>query len=164
MAEASRLMITTKSYMARPGQLEAKWWLVDASGKVLGRLASEIAMILMGKHRPTYTPHVDTGDYVVVVNVDKLVLTGKKLDQKLYTWYTGYPGLRTETAGHRMARKPEQVLSDAVRRMLPKNKLAVRMLEKLKMYSGDQHPHQAQQPEPIELGLTKQQKKEKKTQ
>jgi large subunit ribosomal protein L13 len=162
MAEASRLMITTKTYMARPGQLEAKWWLVDASGKVLGRLASEIAMILMGKHRPTYTPHVDTGDYVVVVNVDKLVLTGKKLEQKQYTWYTGYPGLRTETAGHRLARKPEKVLSDAVRRMLPKNKLATQMLQKMKMYAGDQHPHQAQQPEPIELGLTKQAKKDKK--
>ena len=162
MAEASELMITTKTYMARPGQVEAKWWLVDASGKVRGRLASDIAMILMGKHRPTYTPHVDTGDYVVVLNVDKLVLTGNKLDQKQYTWYTGYPGLRTETAGHRLARKPEKVLSDAVRRMLPKNKLATQMLEKMKMYVGDQHPHQAQQPEPLDLGMKKQDKKEKK--
>jgi large subunit ribosomal protein L13 len=137
--------------MAKPGQVEQKWWLVDASDKVVGRLASEIAMILMGKHRPTYTPHVDTGDYVVVVNADKVVLTGKKWQQKQYTWYTGYTGLRSETAGQRLERRPEKILTEAVRRMLPKNKLATAMLSKLKVYAGGEHPHQAQMPEPKEL-------------
>jgi large subunit ribosomal protein L13 len=144
-----------KTYMARPGDIEPKWWVVDATDKVVGRLASEIAMILMGKHRPTYTPHIDTGDYVVVVNADKVVFTGKKAEQKRYTWYTGWTRLRTETAGHRLARKPERVLTDAVRRMLPKNKLAVSMLTKMKVYAGSQHPHQAQQPEPLELATKK---------
>ena len=147
-----------KTYMAKPQDVEAKWWLVDATDKVVGRLASDIATILMGKHRPTYTPHVDTGDFVVVINADKVVFTGKKWDQKTYTWYTGYPGLRSETARERMARKPEKILTEAVRRMLPKNKLARKMLSKLKVYAGDQHPHQAQQPEPIELGAKKQSK------
>jgi large subunit ribosomal protein L13 len=141
-----------KSYMARAGELEARWWLVDAEGKVVGRLASEIAMILMGKHRPTYTPHVDTGDFVVVINADKVVLTGNKWLQKRYTWYTGYTGLRSETAAHRLEHKPEKILSEAVRRMLPKNKLAAKMLDKLKIYAGAEHPHQAQQPTPRELG------------
>lgn len=141
-----------KTYMARPGQVEQKWWLVDASDKVVGRLASDIAVILMGKHRATYTPHVDTGDYVIVVNADKVKFTGKKLDQKRYTWYTGRPGLHVESAGHRLARKPERVLFDAVRRMMPKNKLAVKMLDKLKIYTGAEHPHQAQTPETKDLG------------
>jgi len=142
----------TKTYMAKPGDVEAKWWLVDGTDCVVGRLASDIAMRLMGKHRPTYTPHLDTGDFVVVVNVDKVTFTGKKWDQKVYTWYTGYPGLRTETAGRRFARRPELILLEAVRRMLPKNKLGRQMLSKLKVYVGNQHPHQAQAPEPIDLG------------
>lgn len=141
-----------KTYMAKPTDVDPKWWLVDARDKVVGRLASDIAMILMGKHRPTYTPHVDTGDFVVVLNADKVVFTGNKWDQKRYTWTTGYPGLRSETAAERMERDPERILYDAVRRMLPKNKLGVKMLTKLKIYVGDRHPHQAQQPEPIELG------------
>jgi large subunit ribosomal protein L13 len=141
-----------KSFMAKPAEVEAKWWVVDAEGKTVGRLASDIAMILMGKHRPTYTPLVDTGDYVIVLNVDKVVFTGKKWDQKQYTWYTGYPGLRSESARERFANKPERILFDAVRRMLPKNKLARQMIEKMKLYSGAEHPHQAQKPEPIELG------------
>jgi len=145
----------TKTFMAKPQDVEAKWWVVDATDKVVGRLASDIATILMGKHRPTYTPHVDTGDFVVVINAEKLVFTGKKWDQKKYTWYTGYPGLRSETARQRMARQPERILAEAVRRMLPKNKLGRKMLSKLKVYVGDQHPHQAQQPEPIELGVKK---------
>lgn len=144
-----------KTYMARPGEVEPKWWLVDARDKVVGRLASDIAVILMGKHRPTYTPHVDTGDFVVVVNAEKVVLTGNKWEQKQYTWYTGYPGLRSETAAKRMAKHPEKILSEAVRRMLPKNKLGTQMLKKLKIYAGDQHPHQAQQPEPTELAVKK---------
>jgi large subunit ribosomal protein L13 len=141
--------------MAKPDTLEKKWWLVDAEGKVLGRLASDIAVILMGKHRPTYTPHVDTGDFVVVTNVEKVVLTGSKWNRKQYTWYTGYTGLRSETAGRRRDERPEMLLREAVRRMLPKNRLAAKMLSKLKIYTGAEHPHQAQQPEPIELGVKK---------
>ena len=142
-----------KTYMARPQDIQPKWWVVDAKEKVVGRLASEIAVILMGKHRPTYTPHVDTGDYVIVINAEKVVFSGRKWREKEYTWYTGYPGLKRETARERMARRPERILSEAVRRMLPKNKLATKMLSKLKIYVGEQHPHQAQQPEPIELGV-----------
>lgn len=146
-------MTVTKTYMAKPGEVEPKWWLVDGTDKVVGRLASDIAVILMGKHRPTYTPHVDTGDFIVVINADKVVFTGKKWEQKRYTWYTGHPGLRSETAARRMRRRPEMILREAVRRMLPKNKLAAKMLSKLKIYTGDQHPHQAQQPEPKQLGV-----------
>ncbi len=145
-------MVMQKTYMAKPADVEPKWWVVDAENKAVGRLASDIAVYLMGKHRPTYTPHVDTGDYVIVLNVDKVVFTGKKWDLKKYTWYTGYTRLRSQTARERFAQKPEQILYDAVRRMLPKNKLARHMLEKLKLYSGTEHPHQAQQPEAIELG------------
>ncbi|MBP5623131.1 MAG: 50S ribosomal protein L13 [Thermoguttaceae bacterium] len=142
--------------MAKPGEVEQKWYLVDATDKVVGRLASDIAMILMGKHRPTYTPHVDTGDFVVVTNVDKVVFTGRKWDNKRYTWTTGYTRLRSESAAERMAKHPEMILREAVRRMLPKNKLAVKMLSKLKLYTSDQqHPHFAQQPEVIELGVKK---------
>src|SRR5258708_34840014 len=101
-----------KTFMAKPDTFEPKWWLVDATDKVVGRLASDIAMILMGKHRPTYTPHVDTGDFVVIVNADKVVFTGKKWQQKEYTWYTGWTRLRKETAEHRRHRKPGQILSD----------------------------------------------------
>jgi large subunit ribosomal protein L13 len=146
----------TKTYMAKPGEVKKKWWLVDASDRVVGRLARDIAMILMGKHRPTYTPHVDTGDYVIVTNVDKIVFTGKKLDQKRYTWYTGYPGLRVVSARTRLENNPALVLTEAVRRMLPKNKLSRTMLGKLKCYkSTEQHPHQAQMPEPLELAAPK---------
>ncbi len=144
---------TVKSYMAKPGELEQKWWLVDADQKIVGRLASDIATILMGKHRPTYTPHIDTGDYIVVINAEKIVFSGKKWDQKRYTWTTYYPGLRSENAQTRFDRRPELILIEAVRRMLPKNKLAYKMLEKLKVYSGNEHPHQAQNPEPKELAI-----------
>ena len=142
-----------KTYMAKSGDVQQKWLLVDATDKVVGRLASEIATILMGKHRPTYTPHVDTGDYVVVVNAEKVRFTGKKWEQKEYTWYTGYPRQRSITAESRRERKPELILHEAVRRMLPKNKLGRAMLSKLKVYSGPSHPHTAQQPEPTELAL-----------
>ena len=138
--------------MAKPGEVEPKWWHVDATGQVVGRLASDLAMILMGKHRPTYTPHVDTGDYVIVTNVEKVVFTGKKWEKKEYTWYTGYPGLKKENAATRHARQPARILYDAVRRMLPKNRLGRRMLKKLKLYVGPDHPHQAQQPQPLEVG------------
>ena len=144
-----------KTYVAKPGQIEQNWWLVDASDKIVGRLASEIAVLLMGKHRPTYTPHVDTGDFVVVVNAEKIAFSGKNWEQKRYTWYTGYPGLRSITAGDRLARQPEKILEEAVRRMLPKNKLATKMLSKLKVYAGGEHPHQAQDPQPREMAVGK---------
>ena len=141
-----------KTYMAKPGELKAKWWLVDATDKVVGRVASDIAVILMGKHRPTYTPHIDTGDFVVVINAEKIIFSDPdKWDEKEYTWYTGYPGLHRETAASRRKRKPEKILSEAVRRMLPKNKLAFKMIQKLKIYAGSEHPHAAQQPKELEL-------------
>ncbi len=148
-------MAGTKTYMAKPGEVQQNWWHVDADGKVLGRLASDIAVILMGKHRPTYTPHVDTGDFVIVTNAEKIVLTGNKWTQKTYSWYTGYFGQKVETAARRRDERPELLLREAVRRMLPKNKLAVKMLSKLKIYTGPTHEHQAQQPQPIELGVKK---------
>jgi len=146
-------MTAAKTYMARQQDVAPQWWLVDGADKVVGRLASEIATILMGKHKPTYTPHVDTGDFVVVVNAEKVVFTGKKWQRKHYTWYTGYPGLKSESAASRIARKPETILREAVRRMLPKSKLGRKMLSKLKIYTGPDHPHQAQQPKPNELVL-----------
>jgi large subunit ribosomal protein L13 len=147
-----RKLVATKTYVAKPGEIEQKWWMVDATDKIVGRLASDIAVILMGKHRPTYTPHVDTGDFVIVVNVEKIAFSGEKWDQKQYRWYSGYPGQKSETARRRLERHPDQILREAVRRMLPKNKLARKMLAKLKIFAGPQHPHQAQQPEPLELG------------
>ncbi|MDO5309286.1 MAG: 50S ribosomal protein L13 [Planctomycetia bacterium] len=147
------MTLTHKTYMAKTGDVEQNWYIVDATDKVVGRLASDIAMVLMGKHRPTYTPHVDTGDYVIVTNVDKVVFTGRKWENKRYTWTTGYTRLRSESAQERFDRQPELILREAVRRMLPKNKLAVKMLAKLKLYTSDQqHPHQAQNPQPLELG------------
>jgi large subunit ribosomal protein L13 len=140
--------------MAKPGQIPQKWWVVDASNKVVGRLATEIAMALMGKHRPTYTPHVDTGDFVVVVNAEKVAFTGKKWQQKQYRRYTGYPGQKVQTAADLLDRHPDRVIREAVRRMLPKNRLARKMLSKLKVYVGPDHPHQAQQPEPVDWGKT----------
>lgn len=146
-------MAGTKSFLAKTGQVEEKWLLVDATDKVVGRLASDIAMILMGKHRATYTPHVLCGDSVVVINAEKVKFTGRKWEQKEYAWFTGYTGLRTETAARRLARHPDRILRDAVRRMLPKNKLAFKMLNRLKIYQGTDHPHQAQLPEKKELGV-----------
>jgi len=141
-----------KSFMAKKEQAEHKWLLVDADGAVLGRMAAKIAPILMGKNKPTYTPHVDTGDYVIVVNAGKVKVTGRKAQDKEYDYYTHFPG------GHKsvsfadvMAKKPEKVIELAVRRMLPKNKLGRKMLKKLKVYRGPQHNHQAQKPERIEL-------------
>ena len=141
-----------KSFMAKKNQVEQKWLLVNAEGAILGRIAAKIAPILMGKNKPTYTPHVDTGDYVVVVNAEKIKLTGKKAQTKEYDYYTHHPG------GHKyisfaemMEKKPEKVIELAVRRMLPKNSLGRQMLKKLKVYRGPEHDHQAQQPEKIEL-------------
>jgi large subunit ribosomal protein L13 len=141
-----------KSFLAKKGEIEQKWWLVDAEGAILGRMAAKIAPILMGKNKPTYTPHVITGDYVIVVNADKIKVTGKKAQDKEYDYYTLYPG------GHRyvsfadmMAKKPEKVIELAVKRMLPKNKLGRAMLRNLKVYRGPEHDHQAQKPEKIKL-------------
>jgi len=157
--EGARKVNTGKTYVAKPGEIEKSWFVVDAVGQVLGRLASDIAMVLMGKHRPTYTPHVDTGDYVIVVNAEKVKLTGKKWEQKRYTWYTGYPGQRSESAEQRLARHPDKILSEAVRRMLPKNKLGRQMLNKLKIVIGPTHDHQAQQPVPFEQAINPRGKK-----
>jgi large subunit ribosomal protein L13 len=141
-----------KSFLAKKNEVEQKWLLVDADGAVLGRMAAEIAPILMGKHKPTYTPHVDTGDYVIVVNADKIKVSGRKAEQKEYEYYTHYPGGRKLVSfADMMARKPEKVVELAVRRMLPKNKLGRQMLKKLKVYRGPEHQHQAQRPEKIEL-------------
>ncbi|HUE73765.1 MAG TPA: 50S ribosomal protein L13 [Pirellulaceae bacterium] len=143
----------TKTTLLKKGETTEKWWVVDASDKVVGRLASDIAMILMGKHIPAYTPHVLSGDVVIVINAEKVHFTGKKWAQKEYDWFTGYTRRRLETADRRLDRHPDRILRDAVRRMLPKNKLATKMLARLKIYTGSEHPHQAQQPEPKELGL-----------
>ncbi|HSH68530.1 MAG TPA: 50S ribosomal protein L13 [Deferrisomatales bacterium] len=141
-----------KSYMATPQTAERDWYVVDAQGKTLGRLASKIASILRGKNKPTYTPHMDAGDFVVVVNAQQVHLTGRKLDQKNYYHYTGYPGgIRDITARKLLASKPEEVLRIAVKGMLPKNTLGRNLLKKLKIYANGEHPHEAQQPKPLEL-------------
>ncbi len=143
----------TKTYQAKTGEVPQQWHLVDASDVVLGRLATRAATILMGKHKPQYTPHVDTGDFLVVINAEKVKINGtRKPEQKTYGRYSYYPGgYKEETLGSLMARKPEQVIELAVRRMLPKSKLGRHMLKKLKVYRGSEHPHQAQQPEPLQL-------------
>ena len=136
-----------KTYVAKPAAVERDWYVVDAEGQVLGRLASQIASMLRGKHKPIFTPHVDTGDHIIVVNADKIVLTGKKLDQKMYTYHTGYPGGLKEIPYRRlMAKKPEFALKEAVRGMLPKGPLGYAMLRKLRVYAGPDHAHQAQKP------------------
>jgi large subunit ribosomal protein L13 len=136
------------TYFPKEGEIARKWYVVDASGQTLGRLGSQVARILMGKENPKYTPFLDTGDHVIVINADKLKVTGMKPDQKLYQHYTGYPGgLRSEDFRKRFARKPELVVEDAIVRMLPKTKLGRHMASKLKVYRGDKHPHQAQKPE-----------------
>jgi len=141
-----------KTYQQKPSEVQRQWFVVDAQGKVLGRLASRIAAILRGKHKPTFTPHVDGGDFVVVVNAEKVRLTGRKLQEKVYYWHTGYPGgIKSATAAQMLERKPEWVIQKAVQRMLPKNPLGRRMLRKLKVYRGPEHPHAAQQPKPLEL-------------
>ena len=142
----------TKSFMASSVDVDAKWHLVDAKGQILGRLATKIATVLMGKHKPTYTRHVDTGDFVVVVNAEKIAVTGRKLKDKIYYSASGYPGgLKTIPLEKLLRKKPTEPLRLAVRRMLPKTKLGSQMLKKLKLYAGPEHPHAAQNPEPLEL-------------
>ncbi|MDD2274905.1 MAG: 50S ribosomal protein L13 [Smithellaceae bacterium] len=139
-----------KTFSAKARQVKQDWYVVDASGKVLGRLASEIALRLRGKHKAIYTPHVDTGDFIVVVNAEKIALTGKKLTDKIYYSYSGYPGgLRETAAGKMLASKPENLIRIAVAGMLPKNNLGRKMLKKLKVYSGNAHPHEAQCPQTL---------------
>jgi len=141
-----------KTYTARTEDIEREWFLVDAEGETLGRLASEIAKVLRGKHKPLYTPHLDCGDYVIVVNADKVQVTGRKLDQKMYYRHSGYPGgIKSISLRNQLQKHPERVLQAAVRGMLPKNRLGRKMLKKLKVYAGDSHPHQAQQPKVLEL-------------
>ena len=141
-----------KTFIAKNETVQRDWYLVDASGKTLGRLSAEIAHRLRGKHKPVYTPHVDTGDYIVVVNAEKIAVTGKKLTDKLYHRFTGYIGnLKTESLGQALERHPERVIEIAIKGMLPKNTLGRAMYRKLKVYKGAEHPHAAQQPQPLEL-------------
>ncbi|NBI05618.1 50S ribosomal protein L13 [Senegalia massiliensis] len=141
-----------KSFIAKPHEIERKWYIIDAEGKKLGRLASEVAKILRGKNKPIYTPHVDTGDHVIIINAEKVELSGKKLDQKLYRYHTNHPGGLKEIPYKRlMQEKPELAVQKAVRGMLPKNSLGRQMIKKLKVYSGTEHNHAAQKPEVYEI-------------
>lgn len=136
------------TYMAKPNEVERKWYVVDATGKTLGRLASEVAKVLRGKHKPTFTPHVDVGDFVIVINAEKVKLTGKKLQQKKYYRHTGYPGgLKAIDYDTLLQENPEKAVQLAVKGMLPHTRLGRKMLKKLKVYRGAEHPHQAQKPE-----------------
>ena len=139
-----------KTWNAKPAEVDRRWYLVDAEGETLGRLATRIADLLRGKGKPTYTPHVDTGDFVVVVNAEKVAVTGKKLEQKRYYRHSGYPGaLRSRTLATQLERRPTEVIRAAVKGMLPRNKLGRAQIGKLKIYAGPDHPHQAQQPEAL---------------
>jgi len=141
-----------KTFSLKPSQIERNWYLIDAQGRVLGRLATEIATILRGKKKPTYSPHMDNGDHVVVINAEKVVVTGKKSQKKFYHHHTGYPGgLRSKTFAQVLARKPERILKHAVKGMLPHNRLGRQMFKKLRVYAGPEHPHQSQNPQLIEF-------------
>ena len=143
--------MTSKTYVATPSNRERNWLLVDAADKTLGRLATQIADVLRGKRKPEYTPHIDTGDFVVVVNAEKIRVTGNKLQAKQYYRHSGYPGgLRTRTLQEMLDRRPEEVIRLAVKGMLPRNRLGRQQLRKLKVYAGPDHPHEAQQPKPFE--------------
>ena len=140
------------TYMAKPNQVERKWYVVDAEGQTLGRLASQVASVLRGKNKPEFTPHVDAGDFVIIINADKVKLTGKKLSNKYYYFHSMHPGgLKKFSAGEMLAKKPERVLELAVKGMLPKNRLGRQIGTKLKVYAGVEHPHEAQQPEVLEI-------------
>ncbi len=141
-----------KTYNAKAQDQKKEWFVIDAKERVLGRLASFVATRLRGKHRPEYTPHVDTGDYIVVINADKVSLTGRKPDAKMYHHYSGYPGgLKSKNARELLEKRPSQVINHAVRGMLPKNRLGRNMIKKLKVYGGADHPHEAQQPQPLDF-------------
>src|SRR5918995_1714021 len=144
--------MSAKTYTAKPGEIERRWHVVDAEGKTLGRLATRIADVLRGKDKPQYTPHVDTGDFVIVVNAEKIAVTGKKLDEKRYYRHSGYPGgLRSRTLREQLDRQPTEVIRKAVKGMLPRNRLARTQITKLKVYAGPEHPHVAQAPQPFPL-------------
>jgi len=144
--------LIVRTFTQKQEEIERDWYVIDAEGETLGRLASKIAPILKGKHKPIYTPHLDCGDFVVIVNAEKVRVTGRKLDQKFYHRHSGYPGgLTSISLRDQLDKHPERVLTAAIRGMLPKNKLGRRMIKKLKVYAGDEHPHQAQQPKPLEL-------------
>lgn len=139
-----------KTYSAKPDEIVRRWYVVDATDQTLGRLATRLAVVLRGKHKPMFTPHLDCGDYVIVVNCEKIRVTGKKLDDKMYYRHSGYPGgLRETTLRDQLRKHPERVITDAVRRMLPKNLLSEKVILKLKVYAGPEHPHQAQNPEAL---------------
>jgi large subunit ribosomal protein L13 len=141
-----------RTFTAKKEEIERNWYVVDAEGQTLGRLASRIAPILKGKHKPSYTPHLDCGDYIVVINADKVRVTGRKKDQKFYYRHSGYPGgLSSISLRDQLDKFPERVVESAVKGMLPKNRLGRQMFKKLKVYAGESHPHQAQQPKPLEL-------------
>ena len=141
-----------RTFTEKQTEIEREWYVVDAEGQTLGRLASRVAPILKGKHKPTYTPYLDCGDFVIIINAEKIRVTGRKLDQVFYHHHSGYPGgLRSVSLREQLGKHPERVLQAAVRGMLPKNKLGRRMIKKLKVYAGDSHPHEAQQPKPLEL-------------
>ncbi|RKZ00626.1 MAG: 50S ribosomal protein L13 [Candidatus Hydrothermota bacterium] len=141
-----------RTYLPKKDEVKREWWLIDAEGQTLGRLASRIALILQGKRKRIYTPHIDTGDFVVVINAEKVRLTGKKLDQKIYYRHSGYPGgLHARTARQLLQTFPERLIELAVKRMLPKNKLGRRMFKRLKVYRGPEHPHKAQNPKPFDI-------------
>ena len=141
-----------KTFVAKEHEVDKKWYLVDAENRILGRLASRIATRLRGKHKPIFTPHADTGDFIVVINAKKITLTGAKWDKKMYYRHTGYiGGLKEISAGKLLEKKPEEIIRLAVKRMLPKNSLGRRQLKKLKIYAGSTHPHEAQQPEKLEI-------------
>ncbi|MCT4618845.1 MAG: 50S ribosomal protein L13 [Marinisporobacter sp.] len=141
-----------KSFVAKPHEVERKWYVVDAEGKTLGRLASQVASILRGKNKPTYTPHVDTGDYVIIINAEKVEVTGKKMDQKMYRHHTGYVGHMKEMTYKQLLQKhPERIIEFAVKGMLPKNSLGRQMFKKLKVYTGTEHNHEAQKPEILDI-------------
>ncbi len=145
-------MRAMKTYVAKPTDRERNWLVVDATGQTLGRLATQIADTLRGKRKPTYTPHVDTGDFVIVVNAEKISVTGKKLTDKRYYRHSGYPGgIRSRTLGEMLERRPEEVIRKAVKGMLPRNRLARQQLTKLKVYAGADHPHAAQKPKELEI-------------
>jgi large subunit ribosomal protein L13 len=142
----------TKTYSAKAEDIEREWWVVDATDQTLGRLATQIASLLRGKHKPIFTPHVDCGDYVVVINAERIHVTGQKLDQKMYYRHSGYPGgLKTISLRDQLKKRPERVIESAVRGMLPKNRLGRRIRAKLKVYAGPDHPHTGQKPQPFEL-------------
>jgi large subunit ribosomal protein L13 len=141
-----------RTYLAKPTEISRKWHVIDANGKTLGRLAARAAILLRGKHKPIFTPNVDTGDHVIIVNAEKIRLTGGKMDTKTYTYHTQYPGgLKSVTAKHLHARRPTELLTRAIKGMLPKNSLGRQMAKKLRVYAGTEHPHQAQRPESLAL-------------